>query len=267
MPYSQEVDVIEETGFANRNMLVEYMGKTDAEITAFIEKKITQADSLIQRKLRIPLMVLNEEHLGNGRTLIVPLGPRDETHGIYFDPTDCVVNVTEMWYNGHKVLPPFPDNCELGTQGESAKWEASNCTVSDDTVIFKTGKSSLKSVFNGAGYIGYDKDGTIDRNMFPWYWIGFYIRSSDASVNFQFQLLDVNNNANVRNFTVDKANVWKWVRLNALEFTGSINYVTANIFQLRITTDKACTINLNNLNFNDGWCWSAPSGTLNYGRK
>lgn len=266
MPYSTEEDVIEETGFSNRDFLVEFMNKTTGEITAFINKKILEADRVIKRKLKIPYVILNEKHIGDGRTILVQLGPQDEDHGIDFNPQNCVEEIDTIKFNGERVLLPYPTNCELGTEGQASSWSGTNATISNDTVDFKCGIQSTKSIFSDAGYIAYDSGSTIDTNIFPWNYTGFWFKSTDSTATFTFRLYDLDGEYEEKTFNVDKNNLWKFIRLNIAEFSGTVDWSLNNLFQLRIYTDKACTIRIDNLNFNDGWCWTVPIGTINYSK-
>lgn len=263
--YSTYQDVLDALGY-NLTDLASIMSKTEAQISTLIAGYITTGDARLKKMLKVPISIQTERHIGDGRTLQYQLGPEDEDIGIFtYDPENCVEDIFAVYHFGSRVKLPYPKDCDSITEATASSYGKSNAVVSDDTSVIKCGVKSIKAIFSAAGYISYPSAADLDKNVFPWTYIAFWFRSSDASATFTFKLYDKDGNEEYKTFTVDKANVWKAIRLNIEEFTGSIDWSDVNLFQFRIYADKVCTIYFDNFNFNEGWWWTTPKGTINYG--
>ena len=267
MTYCSEEDVYNATGM-NSSIVQELSGKTEQEVTSMINSFISQAEARIKRELKIPITIRKERHVGDGHIIIIPLGPQDDEFGIFdYDPENKVEEVYAVYHGNRRVKLPYPKDCDELTEQTASSWTGSNATISDEQTEVKCGSYSIKIVFSSAGEAKYPSSANLAKKIKPWKYIAFWFKSSDASVKFQLRLYDKDGNYEYHEFTVEKANVWYPIRLAVEDFTGSIDWAQERLYQIGIHADKACTVYFDNFNFNDGWWWSYPSGTINYGRK
>jgi hypothetical protein len=263
MTYTNEAGVYEATGM--NTTIVQNLGKkSESEVTTMIGNYIAEAQKMIQRKLGVPIKIRKEEHLGDGRTNNIELGPWEDSIGMNdYDPSDVVQNVYAIFVNGRRRRLPYPKDCDELTEGNSSSYTGSNATLSDETTIIKCGSYSVKCIFSAAGYMSLVLSG--ERNIHPWDYIGFWFYSTSTSVTFTLRLYDRDGNYNYKTFTCPVANRFCFIRLNIDEFTGSIDWSDTDLYSFAIYADGACTTYLDNFNFNDGWWWTYPEGLINYG--
>jgi len=267
MTYCSEQDVYDVTGM-NSSIVQEMSGKTEAEVTTMINGFISKAEARIKRELKIPIVIRKEVHKGDGYTIVFALGPEDEDYGIFdYDPENKVEEIYAVYHGGRRVKLPYPKDCDEFTEETASSWSVSNATVSDESSDVKCGSYSVKIVFSSAGEAKYPSNANLAKNIKPWNYIAFWFKSSSKDVTFQLRLYDKDGNYEYHEFTVEKANVWYPIRLKVDEFTGSIKWQDKKLYQIGLYADGACTVYFDNFNFNDGWWWSYPSGTINYGGK
>jgi len=133
------------------------------------------------------------------------------------------------------------------------------------------GNKTLRFVFSDAGYARYPRTNDnkfINKNIDIFDFMSFKIRCSDASAVISFYLYDKDGNSNYFSLSVDRAYVWYFRSFDIDgECTGSVDWDDINLYYVEIHADKACTVWLDYLNFNDEWCVAAPRGLLSIPRK
>ena len=264
MVYCEESDVHEAAGTTSRAIQT-LSGKNATEVTTMINGYIAKADRIIKRALGVPIKIVKEEHIGDGKTNNIELGPWEDSIGMFdYDPTNCVENVYAIYVGKTRVRLPYPRNCDDLTEDNYANFSHSNCTVSEEATIIKCGSKSIKGIFSAAGYMGLVLSNL--KNIEPWDYIGFWFYTSDATATFTFRLYDKDGNYNSKTFTCPIANRWTFIRLYIDEFTGDVDWTDTDLYEFRIYSDKVCTVYFDNFNFNDGWWWTYPIGYVNYGK-
>jgi hypothetical protein len=268
MGYSTVNQVIKTAGFATVPRITSlYQGDmTDAQVTAMIQELIDENDKIINDKLHIPTTIRKEYHQADGETSEFALGPEDEEHQADYDPENCLVEVIHCYFDclqeAYRRLHPYPVDCDnLITESNASLFsEVNNCTVTDEPVIKRAGSSSTKMVFSASGYARavLTKEIAIDQYEYA----AFLFRSSVVSPTFTLYLYDGSGNSNSQTFTVNQANQWYiiWIRLDNM--TGTLDWEDLKLYKIAIYADAACTAYLDMFNFNDSYCWEAPTGKL-----
>lgn len=264
MPYSTEQEVYEATGM-NTDIVQELSEKDSTEVTTLIGTYIAKADRDIKRKLGLPTKIRKEEHVGDGKTNNIELGPWEDSIGMHdYDPTNCVENVYAVYVNGRRVRLPYPRDCDSLSEDNYADFTYSSCTITEETTTIRCGSKSIKMVFLAGGYAELVLSAL--KNIHPWDYIGFWFYSSSASATFTFRLYDKDGNYNSKTFTCPVANRWTFIRLYIEEFSGDIEWEDTDCYAFRIYSDTGATCYFDNFNLNDGWWWTYPLGYLNYGK-
>lgn len=266
MSYCDETDVHSAAGTTSAKIQT-ITGKTEAQVTTLITSFITWATQTIKDWIRIPIIQRRELHLGDGEADEWTLGPEDED-AIYslsgsYNPENCVNKVYAMYAYTTRIKLPYPkDDCDLGCEGEASSWTGSNATISDETAIYAAGAKSIKAIFSAAGYIRYPSTEDLNKNIDIYDWVAFRFRTTDATKTFTFKLYDRSGNVETYNFTVHKANVWYKIMIKVDDMDGSIDWEHENVYYIDIYANGACTIYVDNLNFNDELFWTIPQGKL-----
>lgn len=128
------------------------------------------------------------------------------------------------------------------------------------------GDKTLRFVFSDAGYARYPRTNDnkyINKNIDIFDFFSFKIRCSDATATITFRLYDKDGNYNYFSMSVDNAYTWQLKSFDIdSEYTGSIDWDDIKLYYIEIHVDKACTIWLDNFNFNDEWFITYPKGLL-----
>jgi len=265
MVYSVEEDVYEESGM-NSAVLQSLTSKTEAQVTTLIEGYIAKADDRIKRLLKVPISIRKEKHWFDGRNNIVELGPDQDDFEVFdYDPENCVETIYALYDSKkRRIKLPYPKDCDEKTEAHG-DYESSNCTLSTETTTKKCGLASVKGVFSDAGYFGFPSGANLNKYIYPWDYVGFWLRTTDATVTFKLRLYKDDTNYNEYEFTLEQADVWYIVSMNLSEFTTeNFDWATQGIKlqQVRLYADDACTVFFDNFNFNDGYFWTYPEGLL-----
>lgn len=263
MPYSTVDDVLDAVGF-NSQVIQDLSGKTEAQVTALIEKFISQSDGKIKRLLRLPISIRKEYHKFE-YDKILELGPyEDEELGFYssYDPLGHVESVYAIYQSGVRVKLPYPRDCDLTESKDDFYY--SNCVLEDEMADSKCGAIAIKAVFSGTtGYFGYPSNKNLMKNINPWLYIGFWFKTSNENATFTLSLIDKDGNAATHTFKLDFADTWEVVRLSISEFTGIDNVNKTEICDIRLSCDTdGVTTYLDNFNFNYGYFWTYPEGLI-----
>lgn len=263
MPYSTESQVLEAAGLTSARIQI-ITGLSSSDVTTMISNFIAWADQTIQDWVRLPMVVRRELHLGDGESDQWDLGPEDEDYSIEYDPTGDVQNVYAIYYRNRRKKLPYPkDDCDLGTENESSSWSSDNCTLSDVTSPVVCGTYALQGVFSAAGYMEYPSGQDLNRNIDIFNWIAFQFRTSDASQTYTIRLYDRSGNFNSYDFTVHQASVWYVIMVKIDDFSGSVNWNNEHLYYLQIRSGGGTpTVQVDNLNFNDGVMWAIPQGDI-----
>lgn len=135
-----------------------------------------------------------------------------------------------------------------------------------------SGDRTIRFVFGtGGGSARYPRTNVgryINKNIDIFDFMSFKIRCSSADAVITISLYDRSGNRNYVSFSVDMALIWFFRSFDLdEEFTGSIDWDNVNLYYIEISADRDCTVLLDNLNFNDEWCFTAPRGLLSIPRK
>jgi len=263
-----------------------------AQVQTLIEGFINDAAAEINDLLGINLTIRKEMHLGTGEDDVFELGQEDEDGAYYHDPTDKVLDVIQLYLGGHTIcyrkLRPFPTEkdyinrnsirlrgCELGTEVTTLvnTWDESTATDSLDTTTFIAGIRSIELIFADSSQMGRFPSQAanyfIDKNIHPFSYVAFYVRSDTANRIVYLRLHDKNGNYNQASYTIEKADHWYLVMLDIdADFSGSVSsWDDTNLMYVEFWVNGACTLNIDNLNINDGWMYTAPTGEVAIMRK
>jgi len=286
--YCAWTDVLNATGFdENRIIELSVRHSSAAQVQSLIEGFIADATAEINDLLGINVTVRKEIHLGTGEDDVFELGQEDEEGAYYHDPSDKVLDVIQCWMGGHtgsyRKLRPFPTEkdyinknaiqlrgCELGTEVTTLvnTWDESTATDSLDTTTFVAGIRSIELIFANSTQFGRFPSQTanyfIDKNIDPFEYVAFYVRSDTANIVVYLRLFDKDGNYNQASYTIEKADHWYLVMWDIdSDFSGSISsWDDTNLMYLEFRVSAACTLNVDNLNINDGWMYTAPAGEV-----
>jgi len=266
MPYAAETDVYENIGIS-KEAIQRMTDKTADEVKTMIESFITDAERDVKDLLHIPHVCALERHLGTGEDDEFQLGQEDVLFYMDIDVTNCVEMIRTCWFEGKRKILPYPRDCEMGTES-SALWDTVGYTTpTDDATNKMAGTKSIK--FDWSTSIGtgcYPKISTgvyIDKNIDIYSFMFLRLRASVVNTKVTIRLYDEAGNFNEASYTCVKANKWYLVMLDLDEdFSGNIDWDDDPLQWLTVTVDKQCVLNVDNINFNDEWCFTAPSGKL-----
>lgn len=261
MAYSTEENVYEATGM-NSPTIVSLSGKTTEQVTTLINGYIAQADDRIKRLMKIPITIRKEKHWFD-RNFTEELGPDQDDFEVFdYDPANCVEAIYAIYNRSKKRIKlPYPKDCDEKTESHTG-YSFSNCTVSTEASDVKCGDGAIKGIFSDAGYFGFPSSVDLKKNIYPWGNMGFWFKSSDASITFTIRLYDVDGNYDEQTFTVAKADIWYVIGLDMDDFTSTVDWGDKRCYEIRIYASGACTVYFDNWNLNDGVFWTYPEGLL-----
>lgn len=275
MGYSSVAEVLKAAGFGlttTRIAAIEEGQLVDADITSMIEDIIEENDDEIDGKLYVPKIIRDELHIADGETDTFLIGPTDEGDASHYDVENCLVEVLHCYFDCYKEefrkLRPYPIDCDSEfTEGVTAvgNWNTtvSNCTATKETTIIKCGDDSIKMVFSASGYSRFILSAS--KNIDQYEYFAFAVYSSLTTPTFTVNLWNEDSEYDTQTFTVKRSACWYviWVRIdNMTHGSGTPDWDNDKLYIVEIKANAACTIYLDMLNFNDGYCWSAPQGYL-----
>lgn len=260
MSYTSESEVENATGIYSA-LTQRVTKKSASEVTTLINGFITKATKEIRDRLRLPIVVAREYHKGDGEKNIFDLKCISEENWFEYDPENNLEAVKAVWFSEQRKHMPYPEDCEQGTENNSSDYGTSNVTVSDEETIVKAGSYSLKAIFSASGYIEYPSAKNLNKNIDIHKYNSFWLRTNNKDTVFTLRLYDKNNNYNSYEFTLDKADIWYDVHLKIDDFDNStVDWEDTKLYYWRLYANGACTIYLDNFNFNNGWMFTAPEG-------
>lgn len=278
-------DVLNYTGFdSDRIIELSIRHSNAAQVQALIEEFIKDATAEINSLLGINTTIRKEIHLGTGEDDVFTLGQEDEEGAYYHNIADRLIDVIHVWMCGHtgsyRKLRPYPTNCELGTDladpNVSATGDWSDSTVGGGVAVSTTrmaGSYSVQLTYMAAAQYARFPDITndvwIDKNIDIFSFMAFYVNAT-AACTLTIRLYDVGGNYNEATYTLAKKNHWYLVMLDLDEdFTTTVDWDDKPLMYFDILQDQAvgCTVLIDNLNFNDGWMFTAPVGEVAIMRK
>lgn len=264
MAYCTESDVYDATG--QKTTIVQKMsGKSEAQVTTFINSCIAKADQMVKNELGVPVAIRKEFHQFQYEDYI-PLGPDQDKFGFYnaYNPAGCVTHVFAIYGDNCRVKLPYPKDCDSLTESH-ANYTGTGCILSTDTAVFKCGTASVKSIFSTAGSFYFPTAQNMDKNIESWDFIGFWFKTTDKTAIFTIKLFDEAGKYISSTFTLKHSNNWEIVKLRYADFTNTdgITFDINNLLEyIQIESSKACTVNFDNFNFNDGIFWTYPEGLI-----
>ena len=269
MPYSTEEDVYEACGM-NVQIVKDLSGKTvNSEITAIIDRFIKAADQKVRRALGVPITIRKEPHTFE-KNPTVELGPYEDDLEFFgsYDPEDCVEKIFAIYSGSGRIKLPYPRHCDILTEDtDNFDGSQAGVTVSQETTIIKCGDASIKAIFTTLDYFTMYKGASsevFNKLIYPWNFIGFWFRTTDSTRTFTIRLYDKDGNYESQDFTVDFNNTWTLVPLAMKNFSGAtdINWTATLLSHITIYASDACTIYIDNFNFNNGYFWTTPEGLI-----
>lgn len=276
--YCDEDDVYYAIGSSN-TFLQKLGSLSSAQITTLVNSLIDKADEKIRRLLGVPITIRKEGHeFFNNPT--VQLGPdREDPYEMFgdYDPSDKVEEIYAIYYNEYRMKIPYPKNMDQFTENITG-WttDGASTVITKDTADFKCGTASLQVAFSGeeGGSFMYPSTENLNKRIYPWYYIGFWFKSSLANAVFQFRIVRDTGSYYYGTFNVRRANTWEIIMLNINRFQfvnvggedaqPDFNWILTYTQYIQITADRICTIHIDNLNFNDGVFATYPEGTIQW---
>jgi len=263
MVYSTEENVYEATGM-NTTIVQSLSSKNEAQVTTLIESYISEADLKIKRLLKIPITIRKENHSFDGSKTL-ELGPYEDEEEFFssYDPADCVEDVYALYLNGGRIKLPYPKNCDDLTE-DVTDMTGTNVTLTKKTDIKKCGTASVMAKNTAAGSFSFyfPKNANLEKNIYPWDYVGFWFRTSDKTATFTIKFYDIDGNVEYQTFILTQSDTWQIVALQMSDNTGSIDWSDVLCQKIEILSDKACTIYFDNFCFNDGLFWTYPEGLI-----
>lgn len=130
-----------------------------------------------------------------------------------------------------------------------------------------SGRRTIRFVFGTNGgsaiYPRTNANHFINKNIDIYDFMSLKVLCSSASAVLSIRLYDNAGNFNYVEFSVARANEEYFLSWDLDEdFTGNIDWDDTNLYYLELRADRACTVSLDNLNFNDEWFITAPRGIL-----
>jgi hypothetical protein len=263
MGYASEEDVYEETGMTSAT-IASLSHKTTAEVTALVLKYIDSGDKKLKRLMKVPITIRKEEHEFD-RNSTVLLGPYEDSLEFFgnYDPEDCVEEVFAVYssFKGRRKLP-YPKNCDDLTENITDITANTNCALVKDTNVVKAGSASIRATFSGAGNFYFPSGANLDKRIYSWDYVAFFIKTNDKTATYTLSLTDSEGNVSTKTFTVPFNNTWSIIALKLLDFENPIDWKNINLQKITLSSNKACIINIDCFNFNDGVFWCLPEGLI-----
>lgn len=276
MSYCTVSDVLNATGLdIDRIKKLSPRHSTTTLVNDLIEEFIDDAQKEIREIMKIDSTINKELHLCTGEDDVYTLGPEDQPESfIEYNVADNLVEVVNLYLGGNCVdnrrLRPYPTNCELGTElasgPSSIAWGDS--TAGDGISTTRKAGSYSVSIQFGAitqygRYPNITNDVWIDKNIDPFQFMAFYLRSNTDDTTVTVRLYRGDGNYNEATYLVVKKNHWYLVMLDLCEdFTGSVDWDDDPLMYIDFMVDKISTLLIDNLNFNDYWMFTAPVGEV-----
>lgn len=264
--YATENDVYKASGFT-KAALLRILDIESQEMTEQILNYIVEAEGKVKEAVSFPAIKAFEQHFATGEDDEFQLGQEDETFYTGIDVEDCIESVKMCLFEGTKRKLPYPRDCDEPTE-DYTLWDDTGYTPpTNEQTIKEAGDVSMK--FNWSSVIGIARypnvtDGYyIDKNIDIFDYMFMRLRSNTASVTVTIKLYDAAGNYNEATFLISKANHWYKAMLDLdQDFTSTVDWDDNPLYYFTVTVDKACILYVDNLNFNDEWCFTAPSGQL-----
>lgn len=259
--YCDEDDVYDATGF-NSDVIQKASDLSPDDVTDLIERFIARADQKIKRALGIPITIRKEYHEFDYSSTI-ELGPSEDEFEFFgkYEPEDCVEDVYAIYSSGRLKLP-YPKDCDELTEAVT-DMTGTNITLSAEVTDVKCGTKSIKMVVTVAGgYFVFPSGLNLNKNIYPWDHVGFWFKSSDKTATFTIYLYDKDGNYNYHTFNSTINNTWEIIALEYGNFTGTIDWSSAELQYIKIVSDKTGTAYFDNFNFNTGLFWTTPEGLI-----
>lgn len=265
--YSTEEDVYSATGM-NTTVVQNLSGKNAAEVTTLIDDYIAKADDRIKRLMKIPISIRKEKHWFDGRNFTVELGPDQDDFEVFdYDPENCVEVVYALFSSSkRRIKLPYPKDCDKLTE-DITDMASSNVTLAKEETIVKCGDASIKATWTAIdGYFAFPTNSNLNKNLYPWTYVGFWFRTSNKDAKFKLRLYSDATTYNEWEFQLTLADVWYVVSVPLNEFdTQNINWCDEGVRcqEIRIYCDTNSTVGyFDNFNFNEGFFWTYPEGLL-----
>lgn len=260
MVYTTETEVYDRTGFSS-TIIQTLSSKSSAEVTTLINGFISDAETDIQRDIGYPIVIREERHYGDGNKNQFELGPEDDPfaeEGDY-DPEGGLVEIYNVWFAAKKMKKPWPENCDW-PENNSADWDQSNATLTDDLTTTVARLYSLKAVFSAAGYVEYPSAQNLDKIIDTWDDFFVWLQIDDVAVTITLRLYDKDGNYEEQDITLRQDDVGQYVWIDINEMTDAIDWDDTRLQYFRIYVDGACTLYVDNACFADSWAFTAPEG-------
>lgn len=268
--YAEEDDIYLATGIT-KDAIIRITEKTDDQVKDMIEAFIMDAEDDIRDQLGLPHVCALEKHLGTDEDDEFQLGQEDSDFYMNIDVEDCLELIKACFFEGIKKKLPYPRNCDDYSE-DYTEWDSTGYTQpSNDASVKKAGKYSMKFAFSTtlkARYPDVSNSVYIDKNIDIYTFMFLRVRSSVANTTITIRLYDEAGNYNYATYKAVTANKWYLVMLDLDEdFNTTIDWDDTPLYYFEIEVDQACTLYMDNINFNDDWCFTAPSGKLVIMRK
>lgn len=266
--YATEQDVYDETGMSYE--LVNRLTELEADkLTELINNYIVSAETKVKSLLRIPWTITREIHIGTGEDDEFDLGPEDEDFYIDYDPLGKLVKIYSCYFYRRRKKKPLPKDCDIYSEDKDMWDVASGDRIApSNSVDNQAGDYSMSFSFTTTAQYGrYPRVSTgnyIDRNIDIFDFMFLRMKSNTASTVVTITLYSISGATRTATFTCTLANHWYKVMLDLDDdFTGTANWEDDHLSYFTISTDQTTvTLKVDNINFNDEWCYTAPSGKL-----
>jgi hypothetical protein len=285
--YSQEQDVYDASGFSSA--FIQKVGSVNgitmqaSDVTTLVNKFIANVDERIRRLLGVPITIRKEGHeFFNNPT--VQLGPEREDPYEFFgawDPSGKVEDVYAIYYNEYRTKLPYPKNWDQFTEPNALYlWgtDSPNTTIVADTNDFMCGVGSLHIKFTQTNtqlpqptqYAQFPRSQNLNKRMYPWFYIGMWAKTNNPNAVFYFRFVCADGSYYYGAFQLGTGNTWEVVMLNIRNFafydpTGQanqFNWMITYTRYIQIASDSPADLWIDNLNLNDGFFATYPSGQI-----
>lgn len=266
--YATEQDVYDVTGLTSE-AVQRLTEKSASEVTDLINNYIITAEQKVKSLLRIPWVIRREVHYGTGEDDEFDLGPEDEDFYIPYDPIDKVDMIHTCYFMNKRKKKPYPKRtCDLTE--DASDWDSTGFTApTDEHVIKQAGDFSMKFDWLGGVGTGRYPDVTsgvyLDKNIDIFDFMFCRLRSDTAGIVVTITLYSMSGESTSCTFTCTIANRWYKVMMDLdddFSYNASLDWDDDHLGYITITVSDVCTLYVDNLNFNDEWCFTAPSGKL-----
>lgn len=287
--YCSVSDVFNATGMDyDRIIELSIRHSKNSQVDDLIEEYIADSTKEINERLGINTTIRKELHLGTGEDDIFELGYEQE-EGYYHDVQGRLVDVINVYMGGetakYRKLRPYPTSkdyigrndialagCELGTEVSTLvdTWDDSTASDALWTTDYIAGVRSIALDFSAAFATEYGRfpsitqDKWIDKNIDIFDYVAFYARTSVDNVTVTIRLYDKDGNYNYASYELEKKDHWYLVMFDIDDdFSGTVtSWDDTNLMYIEFWVDAQCTLIIDNLNFNDGWMYTAPAGEV-----